>query len=106
MTIDGAQINRPARPAARAEHIEPRRSGDQRSPNGGRPQHVAASGHSSIPAVDDELCLEARGPVSLELGSSGLDVEPSSPYAHGASIGASVFGVDPAYAFLRINTQH
>jgi hypothetical protein len=32
MTIDGAQINRPARPAAWAEHIEPRRSGDHSMP--------------------------------------------------------------------------
>jgi hypothetical protein len=51
----------PACPAARAEHIEPRRSGDQRGPNGGRPQHVAAGGQAPIPAVDDERCLKARG---------------------------------------------
>ena len=37
MAIDGPQINRPACPAARAENVEPRRSGEQRGPNRGRP---------------------------------------------------------------------
>jgi hypothetical protein len=34
-------------------------------------------GQMSIPAVDDELCLKARGSISLELGVAVLDVEPS-----------------------------
>jgi hypothetical protein len=29
MTVDGPQINRPARPAARTEDVEPGRSGDR-----------------------------------------------------------------------------
>jgi hypothetical protein len=95
-TVDGAQINRPARPAAWAEHIEPRRSGDQRRPNGGRPQHVAAGGEASVPAIDDELCLKARRAVRLQLGGTGFDVEPSCPDAHGASITGPVSEVDPA----------
>jgi hypothetical protein len=61
---------------ARAEDVEPRRSGDQRGPNGGRPQHVAAGGQSPVPAVDHELRLEARGSVRLQLGGAGLDVDP------------------------------
>jgi hypothetical protein len=32
-----------------------------------------------IPAVDDELGLGARGPVRLQLGDAGLDIEPAGP---------------------------
>jgi hypothetical protein len=39
---------------------------------------------------------EARRAVRLQLRSAGLDVEPSCPDAHRASIEASVSGVDPA----------
>jgi hypothetical protein len=78
------------------EDIQPRRSGDQRSPNGGRPQHVAAGGEASVPAIDDELCLKARSAVRLQLGGTGFDVEPLRPDAHGASITGSVSEVDPA----------
>jgi hypothetical protein len=78
------------------EDIQPRRSGDQRSPNGGRPQHVAAGGEASVPAIDDELCLKARSAVRLQLGGTGFDVEPSCPDAHGASITGPVSEVDPA----------
>jgi hypothetical protein len=79
VTVDGAQIKRPARPAARAEDIEPRRSGAQRGPDGGRPQHVATGGEALIPAVDDELGLGARSPVRPKLHRAGLDVEPLCP---------------------------
>jgi Resolvase, N terminal domain len=89
MAVDAPQVDCPAGAAARAEDIQPRRSSDQRSPNGGRPQHVAAGGEASIPAVDDEFRLEARGLVRLQLGGSSLDVEPSCPDAHGASNGAA-----------------
>jgi hypothetical protein len=58
MTVDLPQINRPARAAARAEHIEPRRPGDQRGPDGRRPQDVAAGGKLLVPALDDLNPLE------------------------------------------------
>jgi hypothetical protein len=61
-----------------------------------RPQHAAAGGHTPVPAVDDELRLDTRGSVGLELRGPGLDVEPSCSDAHGASIRASVSGVDRA----------
>jgi hypothetical protein len=96
MAVDAPQVDCPAGAAARAEDIQPRRSSDQRSPNGGRPQHVAAGGEASIPAVDDELRLEARDLVRLQLGGTGLDVEPC-PDAHRASIEAPVCEVDPAF---------
>jgi hypothetical protein len=62
VTIDGPQINCPARPAARAEHIEPRRPCDRRGTDRRRPQHVPA-GHKLIPALDDGLRLGARGSI-------------------------------------------
>jgi hypothetical protein len=99
VTVHRAQIDRPARSTAGAEDVEPRRSGDQRGPNGGRPQHLAAGGQSPIPSVDDELRLGARSAVGLKLGGAGLDVEASCSDAHRASIGAPACGVDPAYAF-------
>jgi hypothetical protein len=71
------------------------RCGEQRGPDGGRPQHVAAGGQAPIPAVDDELRLEARGAVGLQLGGTGLDVEPSCPDTHGASVRAPAPEVDP-----------
>jgi hypothetical protein len=51
MAVDHAQIDCPARPASREEYIEHGVSGDQRGPDGGRPQHVAADGQAPIPAV-------------------------------------------------------
>jgi hypothetical protein len=70
----------------------------QRGPDGGRPQHVAAGGQASVPAIDDQLRFEARGAVRLQLGGTGLDVEPSCPDAHrAASIGALPGEVDPAF---------
>jgi hypothetical protein len=66
--------DRSPRPAAGAEDVEPRRSGDQRCPDGGRPQHVAASGRSPIPALDDELGFGTRSPVRSKLRRTGLDV--------------------------------
>ena len=43
--------------------FEPRRTGDQGGPDGRRPQHVAAGGEASVPAVDYELRLRlVRGP--------------------------------------------
>jgi hypothetical protein len=105
VTVERAQIDRPARSASGAEHIEPRRPGEQCGSDGGRPQHVAASGKASIPAIDDKLRLEARGAVRLQLGGASLDVEPSCSDAHGASIMGSAGEVDP-YAFLRPELLH
>jgi hypothetical protein len=95
MAVDAPQVDCPAGAAARAEDIQPRRSSDQRSPNGGRPQHVAAGGQTSIPAINDELRLEARGLVRLQFGGAGLDVDSSCPNTHRTSIGALTAGVDP-----------
>jgi hypothetical protein len=79
--------------------------------DGGRPQHVAAGGQASIPAIDDELCLEARGSVRLELGGAGLDVETSCPDAHRASIeplsyciAKTAFGIIPWMPFVPSTT--
>jgi hypothetical protein len=72
VAVDRSQVDRPAGTAPWTEDIQPRRSGDQRSTNGGRPQHVTASSQSSIPAVDDEFCLKTRGAVSLQFGGTGL----------------------------------
>ena len=80
MPIDGSQINRPARPAAWAEDVEPRRPGNQRSPDCWRPQHVSPGGQTPIPAIDDEFCLKAHCPVSLQRGGAGLD--PRMAHAH------------------------
>jgi hypothetical protein len=44
-----------------AEDVEPRRSSDQRGADRGGPQHVAAGCQAPVPAVDDELCLNACG---------------------------------------------
>ena len=44
---------------------------------------VAREGaRAPVPAIDDEFRLFARGPVRLQLGDIGLDVEPSCPDAH------------------------
>jgi hypothetical protein len=77
VAVERPQIDRSACAAARAEDIQPWRSGDERGTDGGRPQHVAAGGQASVPAVDDELRLEASCPVRFELGGTGLDVEPA-----------------------------
>jgi hypothetical protein len=61
-------------PGPWAEDIQPRRPR--------RPQHVTAGREAPIPAVDDELCLQACGAVRLHLGGAGFDVEPASPDAH------------------------
>jgi hypothetical protein len=81
MAVDGAQIDRPARPATRAENVEPRRSGDQRGPYGRRPQHVAPGGQTAVPAVDDELCLGARaGRRSRSCLRPRRSLIPTSPH--------------------------
>jgi hypothetical protein len=74
VAVQCAQINRPARPAARTKDVEPGRPGEERGPDCRRPQHVAAGGQSPIPAVDNKLGLGARS-------RAGLDVEPSCPIA-------------------------
>jgi hypothetical protein len=94
VTIDRPEIDCAAGPAARTEDVEPRRSGDQRGADGGRPQHVAAGGLASVPTINDELRLEARSAIRLEPGGASLDVGPSCPDAHLASIGAPAAEVD------------
>jgi hypothetical protein len=76
VTVDRAQIDRAARPTARTEDIQPRRPGDQRSPDCGRPQHVSPDRQSAIPAVDNSLRLSARRPVSLQLGGNDRLLAP------------------------------
>jgi hypothetical protein len=61
MPVDLSKIDGPACAAALAEHVEPRRPRDQRGPDRRRPQHVAAAGKLLVPALDDALCLGARG---------------------------------------------
>jgi hypothetical protein len=87
MAFDLSKVNRPARAAARAEHVEPRRSRDQRGSDGRRPQHVAAGGKLLVPTLDDALCLGARGGIgNLPLGSCG-NVEAPRAHAHCSIIG-------------------
>jgi hypothetical protein len=53
MTVDLAQIDRPARATAWAEHVQPGRPSDQRGPDRRRPQHVPAGNKLLIPTLDD-----------------------------------------------------
>jgi hypothetical protein len=61
VTVDRGQIDRLARPASGAEHVEPQRLGEQCGPDGGRPQHVACE--APIPTAEDDLCLGVRRSV-------------------------------------------
>jgi hypothetical protein len=63
MAVNLPQINCPARAAAWAVHVEPRRPCDQRGPDGRRPQHVATAGQLLVPATDDGLGRRARGGI-------------------------------------------
>jgi hypothetical protein len=84
VTVDRPQINRPARAASRAEHVEPRRPCDQRGPDRRRPPQVPAGGQLPIPAFDDGLRLGARGSIgNLPLGIGG-NVQAPRPNAHAA----------------------
>ena len=69
-----------------AEHVEPRRSRDQSSPDRRRPQHVPAGGLPLIPTSDDALRLAAcAASASMPLGSHG-NVEAPRPHAQGAAL--------------------
>jgi hypothetical protein len=57
--VDAAEIDRPARPATTAEHIEPPRASEQHRPDG-RPQHVPAEGELVVSSLDDGVGLGAR----------------------------------------------
>ena len=94
MAVDLPQINCPARPAARAEHVEPRRPCDQRSPDRRRPQHVPARSQLLIPALDDGLRLGARRRIgNLPLGIGGNVQAPASarPSLQDPEIGQGCF---------------
>jgi hypothetical protein len=70
----------------RCARLGARRS-DQRGPDRRRPKHVAAGGKLLVPALDDALCLGARGDVgNLPLGSHG-NIEAPRPHAHWGIIG-------------------
>jgi len=57
------------RAAAGAVHVEPWHARNQRRPDRWRPQHVSTGGKLLIPAIDDGLCLGARGAIGhLPLG--------------------------------------
>jgi hypothetical protein len=73
--IDGPKIDGFAGAAARTEHIEPWRAGEQRRPDRGRPQHVPAEGKLVIPSLDHGFRLGAHRP--------GLHVESARPNSHG-----------------------
>jgi hypothetical protein len=80
MAIDGAKIDGAARCAARTEHIEPGRPGQQRRPDRWRPQHVTTGGELIVPSLNDSLSLGARSSVGGCLLGVRLDVE--SPRAN------------------------
>jgi hypothetical protein len=67
--------------------------------------HVPTGGKAPVPAINDEFRLKAHSAVRHQLGGTSLDVEPSCPDAHRASIEASVSGVDPALR-LPAHQQH
>jgi hypothetical protein len=58
--------------------------------------YISSTARLWAASVDDELRLDARGSIRLELGGASLDVEPSCPNTHGASIGGPVSEVDLA----------
>jgi hypothetical protein len=75
VAVEGAEIDRQARPTAgqkTSSHGVPASGADR-----GRLQHIVAASQATIPALDDELRLEARGAVGLELAGASLDVETS-----------------------------
>jgi hypothetical protein len=80
VTVDLPQVDCAARAAARAEHIEPGRPGNQRGPDRRRPQDVPAGEKLLIPPLDDGLRLGARGSI----GNLPLGVEAPRPHAHAA----------------------
>jgi hypothetical protein len=75
MAIEGAEIDRLAGAAARAEHVKPWRAGEQRRPDRGRPQHVAAEGKLIVPSLDDGFGLGAPSLVSGIALEARLHVE-------------------------------
>jgi hypothetical protein len=66
MPAHRAEIDRPARPAPRTEDIQPRRPGDQRGPDGRRPQHVAPSAQPPVPTLDDQFRLDCAALSALD----------------------------------------
>jgi hypothetical protein len=81
MAVDLSKVNCPARAAARAEHLEPRRPRDQRGPDRRRPQHVPAGGKLLVPALDRPVPRRARSVGNLPLRADG-NVDASCPHAH------------------------
>jgi hypothetical protein len=97
VTVDRAQINYPARPTARAEDVEPWRSGDLGGADGRRPQHVtagwtgrlehAAGANSAdcaahhLPPVAAEIVDngDVAGPGRLRLTASGRTLTGRKP---------------------------
>jgi hypothetical protein len=76
MAIDGAKIDGAASCAARTEHIEPGRPGQQRPPDRWRPQHVTTGGELIVPALDQGLSFGARGLVGGVAFGASLDIDP------------------------------
>jgi hypothetical protein len=74
MAVNGPQVDRPARPAARAEDVKPRRSGDECRPDCWRPQHVAAGRQTSIPATSSASRRAALS--AFNLGAPALMSSP------------------------------
>jgi hypothetical protein len=81
VAIDGAQIDRWARSAARTEDVEPRRTGDQRGADRWRPQRVAAGGRTPIPAVDDEPPSARAARSALNFAAQALMSSPLCEHA-------------------------
>ena len=79
-----------ARPRNCFRAAKPWHAGDQRRPDRGRPQHVAAVGKLLIPGLDNALRLGARGIVgNLPVGNYG-NIESPRPHAHRGSIAESM----------------
>ena len=61
MAIGYSQVDRTARAAVGAVHVEPWHAGDQRRPDCWRPQDLSAGGELLIPAIDDGDDFGAHG---------------------------------------------
>jgi hypothetical protein len=94
VTIDGAQINRPARPAGWAEHIEPRRPGDQRGSDRWRPQHVAGVARRRFQRSMTSSASRRAALSAFSFAAPAFDVEPSCPDAHGGQYRGAAGEVD------------
>jgi hypothetical protein len=86
MAIDGADIGRADRAAARAMHVKPWHAGHESSPDRQRPPHVTTGGQVPIPPLNNAPRLVPRRRVGRAGSQRDGDVVASSANAHRRSI--------------------